>query len=162
MRVLAIIAWVCLAGPALALSCMRPDAVRDFLEADASSDVWIVVDGTLQFDQAALPPRAPLNNDAPPTTDISARMTGKSLSENGFARDFDSTITLRIQCFGPWCGGAQDGQRYLAFLKRENSGYVMLANPCGSRIYPDASDRLRRTLTRCMRGQTCVPGKQQR
>lgn len=162
MRLLAIIAWIFIAGPALALSCVRPDAVRDFLEADASSDVWIVVDGTLRFDQTALPPRVPLNNDAPPTTDISARITGKSLSENGFARDFDSTITLRILCFGAWCGGVENGQRYLSFLKRENGGYVLFANPCGSRVYPDASERLRKTLTRCMRGQTCLPDKQLR
>ena len=151
-----------LANPAHALSCLRPDPVQDFLEADASDDVWIVVDGVLKFDEAALPPRDVLNNDAPPATDIAARLAGKSLSPKGFQRVFDQKITLRIQCFGPWCGGTSDGARYLAFLKREGQGYVLMANPCGARVYPDPKPALRKTLTACMRGEACTPAPRRR
>ena len=71
MRLLATIAWIFLAGPALALSCVRPDAVRDFLEADASSDVWIVVEGVLTFDEAALPTPDPIMLNVSPRKPIS-------------------------------------------------------------------------------------------
>ena len=147
-----------LANPAHALSCMRPDPVQDFLEADASDEVWIVVDGELSFDESRLPHPDPIMlNVSPPQTNIPARLAGKSLSGQGFERDFRADITLRVLCFGRWCGGAVNKARYLAFLKRESNGYVMIANPCGTRVYSDPQLAIKKTLTDCMRGAPCEP-----
>lgn len=156
MRILA--ALFCLiAGPALALSCLPPDPVRDFIQADEAEDIWIVVEGRLNFDSSRLPEQDLARNDAPPETDIPARLEGLSLGPDGFSRAFDRDITLRVLCFGPWCGGAEAGRDYLGFLKREGDGYVAFADPCGNRLYAEPTDAMRDALTRCMRGDVCQP-----
>ncbi len=145
--------------PSHALSCLPADPIADFLQANASDEIWIVVDGTLRFDERKLPPRDALDNNAPPQTDIDARLTGTSLGTDGFARPFDRAITLQALCYGPWCAGATDGARYLAFLKREGDGYVMPVNPCGSMVYQNATAEMRDALTTCFRGGTCTPAE---
>ena len=155
MRIAALALALLSAGPALALSCFPPDPAADFLDADASEDSWLVVEGDLTFNTALLPERDMLDNDAK-DVEIPARFRGKSLSLGGFDRDFITPITLRLTCAGPWCGGAAPGNM-IAFLKREAGGYVMIADPCGTRVYPDASPEVRNRLTQCMRGGVCKP-----
>lgn len=151
----AVLAAHAVAGPALALSCMRPDPASDFVGADASEDIWIIAEGVLSFDTALLPPR---DRGVAPSADIDipARFSGQSLSGGGFDRPFDATITLRLTCAGPWCGQAAPGQM-IAFLKRTPEGHVLIADPCRTRVYPDASDAVRDQLVRCIRGETCTP-----
>ena len=157
MRWLALLA--ALAGsPALSLSCAPADPASDYLRAEESADVWIVVEGRLDFDAKALPKRDLADTTGPGDTDIKARLTGMSLSEAGFARPFDRDITLRVLCFGPWCGGAEPGKRYLAFLKREAGGYVLPASPCPTMYYPDPSDETLSIIETCFSGGPCKPG----
>ena len=161
MRHLALAALCALAAqPALSLSCLRPDPASDFLAADASDDIWVIVEGRLAFDQARLPKRDLNDNDAR-DVEIPAEFRGKSLSKGGFDRDFVTPIALRLTCAGPWCGGAANG-KVIAFLKREADRYVMIADPCGTRVYPDPSMAVRKTLTQCIRGETCTPAKPRR
>lgn len=152
----AVLALVALsAGPALALSCLPADPAADFLAADASEDTWVIVEGELSFNTALLPKRDLLNNDAK-DVDIPARFRGNALSRGGFDRTFITPITLRLTCAGPWCGGAAPGS-LVAFLKREADGYVLIADPCGTRVYPEASPEVRNRLTQCIRGGVCKP-----
>ncbi|MBV2359679.1 hypothetical protein KUH32_07830 [Thalassococcus sp. CAU 1522] len=147
-------------GPADALSCIRPDAARDFQQAVASEDIWIVVNGVLRVDETLLPRTDwQRQQDMPPQTDIPARLTGKSLGPGGFTRDFDRAVTLRALCFGPWCGAVADGTEYLAFLKREGTGYVMFADPCGGNSHREPTDDLRRTVAHCFQGKPCTPAE---
>ncbi|MDA7423792.1 hypothetical protein [Thalassococcus lentus] len=147
---------VVLASPAFGLSCLPPDIASDFKYANDSEDIWVVVEGTVRFDEKKLPKVNMKRQDkTPPHTDIPARFKGKSLSDTGFDRRFETPITLRIQCFGPWCGGASSGANYLTFLKKEKGSYVMMADPCGGMTYPGGSDDLRKKVLSCFQGKAC-------
>ena len=131
--------------------------MHDFVQADEAEDIWIVVEGRLSFDPARLPVQDLSRQDAPPETDIPARLKGRSLSPEGFVRPFARDVTLRVLCFGPWCGGAGDGEDYIAFLKRDGAGYIAFADPCGNRLYPEPTEAMRKALAQCMRGGPCEP-----
>ena len=143
------------ASPALALSCVRPDVAATYLRAAEAEETYIVVHGTLQFNQRKLPKAK--GNESPPTTRIPARMTGKALTKSGFDHEFERNITLEVQCFGPWCGGAGSGETYLAFLQRTGSGYVMVADPCASLSFQNPDPDKLSTVQQCFNGGPCKP-----
>ena len=144
------------AGPALSLSCMPVDVASSYKEAAASEKRYIVVHGTLRFDEDKLPKVDMARQDqTPPETDIPARLTGKSLSKSGFSTDFDQPITLRAVCLGPWCGGAGSDTEYLSFLEQTDDGYVLAVTPCGGFDFSEPSEAMLRTVTRCFQGKTC-------
>lgn len=145
-RLVLILAFGLAAQPALALSCMRPDVVRDFQEAEASEDTWIVVSGRLGFDRSALPGGG---SGIEREREVAAHFTGQSLTGDGFTAPFDRDITLRVTCAGPWCGTVAPGE-YLAFLKVEDEDYTMIAGPCPARLHPDPTDAMKADVTRCM------------
>ena len=142
-------------GPVHALSCLPPDIARDYKQAAASEDTFVVVAGTLRFDEERLPDPDLDQMEKPPQTDIPARLSGRSLGPEGFERPFDRAITLRILCFGPWCGGAATKTDYLTFLKRDGQGYVMTIDPCGWGSYPDPSPDVLERVHRCFTGGAC-------
>lgn len=152
------IAFTLFAGPTLALSCLPPNVATSFNEAAASEKQYIVVRGKLVFDESKLP-ETDLQNQAqtPPHVDIKAQLTGKSLSRAGFNADFDRTITLRAQCFGPWCGRAVSGADYLSFLEKTDDGYLLAVTPCGGYDFIDPTEEMLRKVVRCFKGDSCTP-----
>ncbi len=138
---------------AAALSCMVPDVTAAYRTAQAAAKRHLVVLGTLHFDQARLP-RAN-GNESPPRTPIAARLTGQALTESGFDFAFDRPITLEVLCWGPWCGGAGSGTRYLAFLREGAEGHVLSADPCGTMLFQDPSGQALETVARCVREGRC-------
>lgn len=152
---LALCAALAIPAPALALSCLRPDVARDYQAADASSDEYIVVLGEMRFDTGLLPATDLLANGDRPDVEIPATFAGKSLSKDGFARDFEQEITLRVQCFGPWCGGATPEIPVLAFLKREVAGYVLERGPCFALSHDNPRPDQVRVVEQCFRGGPC-------
>lgn len=141
------------AAPALALSCLRPDVTRAFAQAQESEEKYIVLSGILVFDAARLP-KAVVNN-SPPVTRIPARMTGRALTRTGFDFDFDRDVTLEVLCFGPWCGGAGSDVSYLAFLRQEEAGYVVSADPCASLMFQDPGQDVLETVAACFKAGRC-------
>ena len=127
------------AGPAFALSCIRPDVATTYERAAEAREIYVVVQGRLTFDQARV-----LENDltgaARPDIEIPARLVGTSLSKDGFKTSFQRDISVILQCFGPWCGGAESGADYLAFLQRTDKGYALALDPCGSFAFPNPSE----------------------
>ena len=157
IRWAAVAAMMWAGGPALALSCLAPDVARDFQQADASDEVFIAVLGNLTFDPSRLPESDFVNQEqTPPETDIPARLEGRSLTRQGFTRAFTRDVTLRVLCFGPWCGGTTPG-RVMAFLRRDGTEYTLFADPCGTRLYPDPRPDQIETITACMAGRACKP-----
>ncbi len=144
------------AGPALSLSCLPVDVVTSFNDAAASEETYVVVHGTLEFDESKLP-EVDMNrqDQTPPQTDIPARINGKSLSEAGFRADFDRPITLRAVCLGPWCGRAASGTDYLSFLQVTDDGYLLAVTPCGGFDFAEPTKAMLNTVTQCLKGETC-------
>ena len=147
-----------MAGPALALSCMPADVARSYNEAAASDKSYVVVHGTLEFDEAKLP-EVDINHQdqAPPHVDIAARLRGKSLSRDGFETDFDRPITLRALCYGPWCGRAVTGIEYLSFVEKTEDGYVLSVTPCGGFEFAEPTKTMLDKAVQCFRGESCTP-----
>ena len=68
-------------GAALALSCQPPDVARDYLMAQASEDVYVVVEGHLSFDRTVPVPGSDPNAQVPPPTwTIAARRSAPPTS----------------------------------------------------------------------------------
>ncbi len=144
------------AGPALSLSCLPPDVVSSYNDAAASEKSYVVVHGTLTFDESKLP-KSDLSQQeqTPPSTDIPARLTGKSLSKAGFKADFDRPITVRSVCFGPWCGQPASGTEYLSFLEKAGDTYVLAVTPCGGFDFAQPTQAMLNKVTKCFKGNSC-------
>jgi hypothetical protein len=122
------LAWLLLlAGPlcswpfssAQALSCLPHDVARTYEQAARSEETFIVVHGTLTFDESRIPETDwQLQHKTPPNTLIPARLKGKALTRQGFEAPFNRPITFNLQCLGPWCASADSGTSYLAFLRK--------------------------------------------
>lgn len=146
---------VSLASPAATLSCMRPDVARSYTEAAAAEGRYMVVHGTLRFDEARLP--AAVLNESPPSTKIPAHLSGKALSNGQFNYPFDRKITLDVLCFGPWCGGAENGLDYLVFVQVTAEGYTLTVNPCGGQAFANPTSEDLRRVERCNAEGPCAP-----
>ena len=143
------------AGHAQALSCMPPDAVRTFNELDTAAEDYIVLHGTLTFDESALPPFVqddPVTDPAP----ITAEFTGKGLTEDGFTADYTGSVVLQVTCAGPWCGTAQSDVAAVIFVLADEQPFTITADPCGSRLFPEPTAETLADLTTCMQGGACL------
>lgn len=153
-RILTGLLMLLIATPALALSCLRPDVRTAFVQAQEAEETYIVVHGTLSFDASKLPEA--VLNDSPPVTRIAARLMGMGLTETGFDVAFERDVTLEVLCFGPWCGGAGDGARYLAFLRQDGAGYVVSADPCASLLFHEPKPEDLTTVAQCYKAGHCT------
>ncbi len=158
-RLISAICAACLTTPAFALSCVPPDPAHSFVEADQAEAVYVVVYGKLSFD----PSKSPVvdleqQQAAPKDTEISARLTGKSLSPVGFEAPFDHDITLNIKCFGPWCGEAVQDVPYLAFVEQQDAGYRLIVEPCARWAFPEPDADALKKVQQCMQGESCEAG----
>lgn len=160
MRWLALVAGVMAAGPATALSCLPPDPVRDFKEAESSPDRWGIALGRLDFNAERLPQVDwDRQDEVPPQTDLRAQFIGHSLDMNGFKTVFQANVTLRVLCFGPWCAEPKSGGRYLAFIKHENGKRIIHADPCGSWLYLNPRKYDLDRVRTCFAGGPCEERK---
>jgi len=155
-------AFVTIAGPATALSCMRPDAARAFNSAAEADESYIVVIGTFAFDESKLPQGMVMDGSgADPDPDpIPARFTGRGLTLDGFTTPMDMAMAVQPVCFGPWCGQMTPGVETLAFMRRDGGSYVVEADPCGGWVFPKPARAVRQQMIACLRGETCEPGPQ--
>lgn len=144
------------AGPALSLSCLPPDVANSFNSAAKAEESYVVVHGTLTFDESKLPEVDMNHQDQiPPQTEIAARLTGKSLSKAGFRTDFDRPITLLAVCLGPWCGRAVSGTEHLSFLQATDEGYLLSVTPCGDFDFPEPTREMLNTVSQCFKNGSC-------
>jgi hypothetical protein len=143
-----------LAAPALALSCLPPDAVFIYQQIKKDPADYLLIKGTVMLGE---PANLPLRTDTK-TTDAQtkARVTGHALTRTGFQVAFDAPITIRATCTGPWCGtpeGLADGA-YILALKLEDVQPVLTRGPCGGLIVPWSAADEQRLLT-CHLGGEC-------
>lgn len=148
-----------IAGPAKALSCMETTLEQQFNRAVDASERYAVVAGTLVFDSDKLP-KTDWGNQAstPPETFIDARITGKALTTDGFTQSYRKSVTLVVQCAGPWCGGARSGTEYLAFINVDQNPPRIVVSACPGRIFADPSAEQKRSVVACFKAGRCQGG----
>lgn len=151
-------AWAALV-PSLAhaLSCTPWGVTDAFIRADAAKETYVLATGTLTFEERLLP-EVDWNaqDNTPPLTQIPARLKGQALARRGDAVPFETDVTLRVHCFGPWCAGASSGD-VLAFLQRSDEGYSISTDPCGGDLFSAPTSEQLKQVQNCLKGRRCRP-----
>ncbi len=155
MRLIACVLALCAPVSALALSCVSPSVERTYEHAQKSSEMYVVVQGKLVFNERNLPHEKSTSKSPPKMTKISATLMGQSLSKAGFSVPFERNVILNVACFGPWCGSAESGMDVLAFLKKGKGGYSLEINPCGGEVFANPSAANLKKVESCFRRGHC-------
>lgn len=154
MRFLAFLLCLFAPMPAMALSCMRPSVEASFAEAVAAKESYLVVKGTITFDERKLPKPNMRTQTAPKRTVIKARFNGHSLNTAGFATLFEKPVDYVVRCAVIWCGGGQSGEEIVAFIERTATGYALEMGPCGGRAFPATRDNVSDAIA-CIQSGAC-------
>lgn len=158
MRIMLALLLTILASPAAALSCAPYNAVQAFLDAQAAPDPYLVVLGTLTFDEGHLPKVDwDKQEEVKPDNVFSANLAGHSLARRGFVLPFREEITVNVQCTGPWCASLSDQEVYLAFLKQTETSFELVTHPCGGYAFGDPDPDILSRVKACVRGSGCDP-----
>ncbi len=155
MRLTIVITAILLAGPASALSCLRPDAVRLFEQARDAEEAFYIVAGEVMLLEA---PNLPERGSKVPTL-TRARVDGLALTQSGFKAPFSRDITIETSCLGPWCGSL-DGLkgRLILGVKTEKDELSLRVGPCGGDLVQwDQSGESR--LLECYLEGVCKPAE---
>ncbi len=145
--------FVMTTAPALALSCM-PFSIEDaYKRAAASKERYLAVHGVLTFDAHLMPDSYVV--DAPSEILIPARIKGEFMTSKGFYTPISTAVTLKVECAGPWCGGARNNTDYLAFLREAGNSYELLISPCASDAFSTPSKKDLETILQCHTGGPC-------
>lgn len=152
-KILSIAAVACVAaGPALSLSCMRPDPVRSFAEAAASDDRYVVLFGTFDFDASAMPSFDGRTEPGVPDP-VPATFSGKALDTDGFSIPYTTELWLQPTCAGVWCGGMEPASDVLAFVRDRGDGtYELELGACPFWVHFDPSQAILDRLAGCLAG----------
>lgn len=144
---------------AVALSCLVWGVEDAYDAASKSEDVYVVVEGKISFDKAALPKVNWEDQAATPrSTVVDARVTGAALGKGGFVTPFEGDVTLTVGCTGPWCAQPAPGDA-LMFLQSEQGGYSLSAGPCGGFVFSQPTVDMLRAVKRCHSGGACVSAR---
>ncbi|RYH04072.1 hypothetical protein EU805_01485 [Salipiger sp. IMCC34102] len=149
MRTLLIAAALLAAGPATALSCLRPDPLASFDMAAQSELPYLVLSGRI----------TPIG--APPAEDqagaYAARLTGEGLAYEGLTVPFDETVTLDLQCNGPWCGVPPGDDPVLVFARVDGERPLIELDPCSTWVFPAPDRQTEEALAQCLTDGACSP-----
>lgn len=155
MRVFLICLALFAAGPASALSCLRPDAVRLFEYArDAEADFYIVKGRITLLEAANLPEKG---SKTPAMT--RARVDGTALTTRDFEAPFSRDVTIETSCASIWCGTLDglDGPLLMA-LETDGKALTLRVGPCGGDVVRWDEPGERRLL-KCHRDGVCSPAE---
>ena len=141
---------IALAGPAQALSCLRPDPATSFATASASDLPYLVMTGEL-----TAPPASGTTEQQP--VSILARLTGHGLTNAGFTVPYDGDVVLDVTCAGPWCGALPASGPVVAFARIDGPTPVIEMSACGGWLFPDPDRATLDLLTDCINGKACSP-----
>ncbi|MEM7630474.1 MAG: hypothetical protein AAF227_00435 [Pseudomonadota bacterium] len=142
-----------------ALSCLPWGVTDAYLAADTADGAYVIVQGQLDFNEDLLP-QADWDNqtDTPALTLIPGRISGRAWGRSTDV-DFETDVTLRVRCYGPWCAGAASGE-VLAFLRKEEGRYSISTNPCGGNLFGAPTHAQIAATRACLKGGACKPTSQ--
>ena len=136
-----------LAQPAIALSCLQPDALRLYIEARDSTDLYSLVIGRITADgPIALPEAAPAGSTAKPA-ETTVTLTGRALTPEGFKSGFSREVTLSLTCLSVWCAAPPpEGDEIFAALRHDGDARLLSLSPCPANALPWNGDDEARIL----------------
>ena len=139
------------AGSAAALSCMRHGVTDAYRAAAESNAAYVVVRGTLRFDESKLPKS---HQNPRETSVLTGRIEGVALGPMGqrVARSYD--VQLELSCAGPWCAEPNQGDT-LAFLRKDGARYVLEDAPCGAFLFNRPQPEDIRAVQACLDAKPC-------
>ncbi|MFK7875651.1 MAG: hypothetical protein AB8B71_07695 [Paracoccaceae bacterium] len=141
---------------AVALSCVSWTVKDAFARASTSPETYLIVLGTLAFEQDAVPQTDWDNqHETPASTQIPARFVGKYMGAEGFQDSFAVDLSLIVNCAGPWCPSPKSGLQQLAFMRQSASGYQVITSACSSMIFAQPSQDMMDQINRCFENKTC-------
>jgi hypothetical protein len=159
IRALLLLAATLSATQAAALTCVPPDPLRSFREANAAPESYVVLHGRLHFDPAlmpgadALPPPGAAETRLDP---VEARFEGFALGLAGFTRPVSATVVLEPSCLGQFCAGIGPGDGWLLFARPSGTGaYHVAIEPCGNRAFDGVPRATLDALATCLQGGPC-------
>ncbi|MCH2165799.1 MAG: hypothetical protein MK098_14280 [Marinovum sp.] len=143
-------------GTAQALSCLPTDVAETYKNLAESETRYTLVVGKFDFDKTKLP-QTDFDNqtNTPDLTEVAARFLGRSIQKNGFTKRYERHVTLNVHCFGPWCGGIESRQPWVAFLNIDGDQPTVEVTPCGGDLFPYSEETEAQVLA-CFRGEPCV------
>lgn len=141
------------AGPALALSCARPDAARSFQNAAASTERYVILSGKFSFE--TLPEK--LDGETLKQTQAQARFEGLLLTGDGFTEKVSADVTVELTCLGQWCAQVKPDADYLAFVQQSETALTWQIDPCNWAAFEAPTQEMIDTVTTCASGGTCTP-----
>lgn len=148
-----LLALLMTAGPALSLSCIRPDPVRSYQQAADAEEVYLLVTGTLSHDPASVPPKP---EDGQSAT-MPATLTGAFLNADRFEGAFAAPVTVSLDCVASWCGQMPEpSAEVLAFLQETPTGYALSLGPCGGWMFVDPTEAQIERVVACHTGGDCA------
>ena len=155
MKCLLPVAIALFATQAAALSCIRPDPIRSFQVAAGAEAEYLILRGRFAFDPTLLP-QSEVSTGLVLPQPIPAQFAGQSLTVDGFTNPISGPITIMPVCIGAFCGGLMPGVEVIAFARKQDSIYVVEADPCSAWVFiPDPVTDA--ALAACVRGEPCVP-----
>ena len=157
-RILSAALALTLAQPVSALSCLRPDVVRQYEQARDSDDLYSMVIGTIAATPPIAIPEPDANGNYPDgaKADTKIRITGRELTGTGFAADFDREVIVRARCLSVWCASAPEaGQDVFLTLRHADDDLLLEISPCPTNALPWSADDEARVLN-CHRFQKCT------
>lgn len=131
------------AGPAAALTCMRPEIANSFERADTRPEPFVIALGRLIRTGADVPGDVPTTGgqlDRMPYQ-FPARFEGRLAGANGFMTERGFDVTVEIGCISAWCGGESLSDYGLYFFRHDEQGrYALEANPCGGFLFENPTE----------------------
>ncbi len=154
IRIATVLAATLIAGQAMALTCLPPDAARLFTWANEAEESYMAVRGTFT-PEPRRPPKVVKGDQG--YTEWQGRLVGRSLGPRGFSLPYDTEITLRGECIGPWCVAEPPEGVMLALVELTEAGPVLTTDSCSRSILRAPTRDDIRTILRCQKGGACAP-----
>jgi hypothetical protein len=152
MKSILTLAMVLAASQAQALQCMIPDPVRSFQAAMNAPETYVVLRGRVAEAEILIPPERIEGQTFP----VPGWFIGHVLTGDGFTQGLETPVTVRVTCYGAWCGSMLPEVELIMFAQVSDGAYTIEADGCETWVF--APDPLvEQLLTSCIRGEACVP-----
>lgn len=155
------------AGPASALSCMKPSIEMSYNGWADAKDRYFIATGKLT-------PLSPLpkvpnagqlsaNPGAKPDLRAVYRFEGEliGIEDN---TPLNHVVWVKVDCAGPWCGNFPKTSKASVFAFKHMPDYTLEASfgPCGGNIFEDTSGAIEKQVKSCMVEGRCEDVRPQR
>jgi len=159
-RLLAIICLLSLtAGPALALSCLRPTIEGSYLDHAEAEESYILVFGKLINKRDVVHGPKIQGGIGARSENFTATFIGQQATRAGFDRPLEITVAVSTTCAGAWCGAISTDLPMITFLQVTPYGHRLIQGPCGEDIFYNPTKAEEKSALRCLRGGVCKPDR---